>query len=120
MCLKIPLKKNKEYVEGDFSFIKSKHLQYILSYDYKAVYELIKNTSQMDYEGTLIVGNRNSRDSERPNIWDTPIGIDWELISKKVCDAHTEESYYLNIKILNYIHIYGWNNFVKYNPFHLP
>jgi len=50
------------------------------------------------------------------NIWDTPHGNDWYLLSRYLFESHTEETYNKSIRNLSFIANYGWKIFVIKYP----
>ena len=104
---------DKKVKYGDFSFIKyDTFLKNSLDHDFKNVFYLIKE-HDINFEVSFRESKRNSLDSDRPNVWDTPPGLEWKQITEKMFAGHTEKSFNGNIFYLNYIKINGWNQFVK-------
>jgi len=97
---------------GDFLFVKNKYQKLSLEYDFQNVYHLIKDES-IHFDRSFRNGERNSLDSSRPNVWDTPPGEKWKQVSDLMFPTHTEETYNLNIRMLYYISKHGWDSFVK-------
>ena len=118
MCLQLRKKNDKVqlpkmYLPGDFSFVNDAIVKYALEHDYKNVLPCLKSLQISSVQECFIDGNRNSSDSERPNVWDTPPGVEWSLITNKSYDFHNEKSYHLSMRIMCYIYHNNWEDFIK-------
>ena len=74
-------------VPGVFSFVRDKNLRFRLEHDYIMCLPLVK---------------------ERPDVW--------EEVRNKACPIHSEKSYHISMKVMGYIAIHGWEDFVRYKP----
>lgn len=75
-------------VPGVFSFVRDKNLRFRLEHDYIMCLPLVK---------------------ERPDVW--------EEVRNKACPIHSETSYHISMKVMRYIAIHGWEDFVLHKPF---
>ena len=112
-CIFIMCFKTQFYREGSFSFINDRFDRTSITYDYKHVFHLLTDHSFHE-ECQFRDGERNSLNSDRPNVWDTPPGDDWRFISHHMFAAHDEKSYNRNMKWLFIIRDQGWDFFVDY------
>jgi hypothetical protein len=107
MCLLFRHKK------GNFSFIKDTNTRLSIEHDYTHVLPLLRQLSFHE-DRQFREGERNSLDTDRPNVWDTPPGPVWAEVSKNMFAGHYERTYNRNIKWLFIIKEKGWYFFVDY------
>jgi hypothetical protein len=86
--LSMCLFKKKAPVPGVFSFVRDKNLRFRLEHDYTTCLPLVK---------------------EIPSAW--------EEVRSKACPIHSETSYNISMKVMGYIAVHGWEDFVRYKPF---
>jgi hypothetical protein len=84
-------------------------------HDYTKVLPLLRSANlTVNLECAFREGQRNSIDSARPNLWDTPPGEEWSRIVASVFEAHTENTYNRNMRWLFIIKEKGWDFSVEY------
>ena len=100
-------------LQGDFSFIESRELRQSLEWDYKHCFKKLQTLS-IDMDESFREGERNSLDSDRPNVWDTPPGSEWKSVTDVMYPTHIEQTYNRNIKYLNHIKEKGWKSYLRH------